>query len=168
MKKKTKIISKYLFTFMLAAFIGWLYEIVTINIMYHQYYDRGVLHLPMCPIYGFGVLFLDAVLHKVKNGFLYFLGSFLTATALELGASYILEYGFGMVLWSYSDWPLNFQSRISLISSCIFGLMAVFYAKLLKPGIEKLFEKLPLKITAGTTFFIALFCTVWELVCIFR
>ena len=79
---KTKTISKLLFTFMLASFIGWLYEIVTVNIMYHQYYDRGVLHLPMCPIYGFGVLFLDAVLHKVKNGFLYFLGSFLIATAL--------------------------------------------------------------------------------------
>ncbi|MBR7088927.1 MAG: putative ABC transporter permease, partial [Lachnospiraceae bacterium] len=99
-----------------------------------------VLHLPMCPIYGFGVLLLVLVLRTVRNPFGIFLGSFLIASGVELAASYILEYGFHRILWSYEGWPLSFQDRISLVSSLIFGVMATVFIKLVKPQIDKLFK----------------------------
>ena len=165
---KIKNFSELLFQFITASFIGWLYEIITVYIMYNTYYDRGVLHLPLCPIYGFGMLMLYTVLRKVKNGLLYFSGSVIITTLLELCVSYIAEYKFGGILWSYEDWPLNFQNRISVISSCIFGLLAVGFVKIIKPGIDSVFGKYPLKYTAGSTLFLAGFCVVWELLIYFK
>ncbi|MBE6853211.1 MAG: ABC transporter permease [Ruminococcus sp.] len=164
---KLKRFSGLLFQFITASFIGWLYEIITIYIMYDTYYDRGVLHLPLCPIYGFGMLMLYAVLRKIKNGVLYFSGSVIITTLLELSVSYIAEYRFGLILWSYDDWPLNFQGRISLISSCIFGFLAVGFVKLIKPKIDSIFEKYPLKYTAGLTLSLAGGFTIWELLNLF-
>ena len=51
-------ITRYIVCFILASLIGWLYEIVMGLIVWGQFVDRGVLHLPLCPIYGFGVLLI--------------------------------------------------------------------------------------------------------------
>ena len=139
-KKAYLFVTEYLLLFALASSIGWLYEMVCVWLLYGYYFDRGVLHLPMCPIYGFGVLLLMFVLRTVKNPFGIFLGSFLIASGVELTASYILEYGFHRILWSYEGWPLSFQDRISLVSSLIFGVMATVFIKLVKPQIDKLFK----------------------------
>lgn len=139
-KKAYLFITEYILLFALASCIGWLYEMVCVWLLYGYYFDRGVLHLPMCPIYGFGVLLLMFVLRTVKNSFGIFLGSFLIASGVELTASYILEYGFHRILWSYEGWPLSFQDRISLVSSLIFGVMATVFIKLVKPQIDKLFK----------------------------
>ena len=139
-KKAYLFVTEYLLLFALASCIGWLYEMVCVWLLYGYYFDRGVLHLPMCPIYGCGVLLLRLVLREVKNPFGIFLGSFLIASGVELAASYILEYGFHKILWSYEGWPLSFQDRISLVSSLIFGVMATVFIKLVKPPIDKLFK----------------------------
>ncbi|MBR7090247.1 MAG: putative ABC transporter permease, partial [Lachnospiraceae bacterium] len=88
-KKAYLFITEYILLFALASCIGWLYEMICVWILYGYYFDRGVLHLPMCPIYGFGVLLLMLVLREVKNPFGIFLGSFLIASGVELAASYI-------------------------------------------------------------------------------
>ena len=38
--------------------MGWLYEVACVYVMFGIYVDRGVLHLPACPIYGFGMLLM--------------------------------------------------------------------------------------------------------------
>lgn len=135
-------IEKMLLVFMISAFSGWLYEIITMYVMWGIYADRGVLYLPMCPIYGFGMLLLYVVFHKVKNPILIFLGSGFITTSFELISSYILEYVFHKVLWTYATWPLNFQGRISLVSSIIFGLLSLYVFKLVIPLVDKLYEKI--------------------------
>ena len=134
-------ITKLYLMFIASAFIGWLYEVILTTAVLGKYVDRGMLHLPFCPIYGFGILLLYLCLRKIKKGYIIFLASGVITTVLELAASYILEYGFDMVLWSYRGWPLNFQNRISLISSVIFGLMAVFAFKVIVPLNNKLYNK---------------------------
>ena len=91
MKKAFSAITEYLLLFMLAAFLGWLYEIGCVYVMFHHYQDRGVLHLPMCPIYGFGILLLLGIFRERKNIFLLFFGSALIATAIELAACELLR-----------------------------------------------------------------------------
>jgi len=163
---KFKKITEQLLLFMSASFIGWLYEIITVYIMYHTYYDRGVLHLPVCPVYGFGMLLFSFALKNVKNPALFFLGSAAISTVLELLVSYVAQYGFGWILWSYNDWPLNFQGRISLISSCIFGLLAVVFVKFLKPLICKLFENRRSRYTCSITWLVAVICFIREMLLI--
>jgi len=156
-------ITKYFLMFILSSFIGWAYEIICEFILYGYYFDRGVLHLPACPIYGFGMLMLYPVFRKVKNPLAVFAGSALITTAIELASSLILEYRFHMILWSYEGWPFNYQNRISLVSSCIFGIMALLFIRLIAPLIQKLYEKDRAKYTAAFSAALFSFCLIWEL-----
>lgn len=132
-------ISEFVLLFIISSFVGWLYEISCVYVLYGTYYDRGVLHLPLCPIYGFGVLLLYAIFHKVKNIIVIFVSSVLVTTLIELVTSYIAEIYFHLILWTYEDWPFNFQNRISLISSLIFGLMSIIFFYIIRPFVNKLF-----------------------------
>lgn len=127
--------------FIAAAFGGWVYEEICVYLLYHHIYNRGMLHLTICPIYGFGAWGLYMLLHKVKRSSLYFLLSVVIASAFEYGCSYLLEFLFHKSFWTYEGWPLSIQNRISLISSLIFGLLAVIFAKLLLPALKKAIGK---------------------------
>ena len=59
--------------FVLAALIGWLYEETADYIMMHEFTDRGILWLPVCPIYGFGAWGMYLAARKIKNPLLLFL-----------------------------------------------------------------------------------------------
>ncbi|MBO4610453.1 MAG: putative ABC transporter permease [Lachnospiraceae bacterium] len=162
-KKAYLFVTEYLLFFALASCIGWLYEMVCVWLLYGYYFDRGVLHLPMCPIYGFGILLLMLVLRSVKNPFGIFLGSFLIASGVELVSSYILEYGFHKILWSYEGWPLSFQDRISIVSSIIFGVMATVFIKLVKPPIDKLFRSKYGTVSAVIVTMLFIAAVSWEM-----
>ena len=163
MKKTCYFVTRYLLLFGLASFIGWLYEIGCVWVMFHTYYDRGVLHLPLCPIYGFGILFLILIFRKVKNPFALFLCCVLVTTVIEYCSALLIESILHQSLWTYKGWPLNFQNRISGLSSAIFGLLAVFFIKLIKPPVDKLFEsryRSAAAVVVGVLFVLAV---VWEL-----
>lgn len=149
--------------FIIASFMGWLYEIATVYIIYREYFDRGVLHLPLCPIYGFGMIFVSLVLYKVRNSGLIFLGSAVITTSIELLVSYIAEYKYHWILWTYEGWPLNFQNRIFAVSSIIFGLMAVIFIKFIRPLIDRLCTKVKTVIIVSITVLLYAFCIVWEM-----
>lgn len=156
-------LAEYLLLFMKAAFIGWLYEIICVNIIYGRYIDRGVLHLPFCPIYGFGMLILYVILHKVKNNWIILGASILITTGVELITSYVAQYAYHVILWTYEDWPLNFQGRISAVSSCIFGIMALFVFRIIRPGVRKVFDgRLKMYVAAMTIITFAA-CIIWEI-----
>ena len=127
--------------FIAAAFGGWIYEEICVYLLYHKIYNRGMLHLTMCPIYGFGAWGLYLLLRKVRSTGLYFALSVLIASAFEYGCSYLLEFLFHRSFWTYEGWFLSIQNRISLISSLIFGLLAVIFAKLLLPLLIKAVRK---------------------------
>ena len=156
-------LTKYLLLFMAAAFIGWLYEIICVYITLGYYSDRGVLHLPMCPIYGFGMLILYILFHRFHNAAVLFLGSALVTTAVELAVSYILEWHWHTELWSYREWPLNYQGRICVISSVAFGLLALFFFKVMKPCADRLFSGKAGKIVSVLMLLLLAFCVVWEM-----
>ena len=163
MRKAVSFISEYLLLFGLAAFIGWVYEIACVYVLYREYFDRGVLHLPMCPIYGFGILFLMFIFRKTKNVSIIYFGSTLITTVIELAASYVIEYFMHDTLWDYSDWALDYQGRISLISSTMFGLMAVLFLKLVRPPVRKAFRSKARPFLVAFTLVLACFCVCWEL-----
>lgn len=144
--------------FIIASFVGWVYEIIATYLIYGRYYDRGILHLPLCPIYGFGALGLAVLFRNVRPGRYIFLGGTIVTAVFELFCAYGLEYFFHLTLWTYEGWPLNFQNRISLISSMIFGILAVIFMKCVKPCVETFCRK-------SSPLWIHILVTVLLLVC---
>lgn len=163
MKKYYYSFAEYVLMFLFASLVGWIYEIICVYIVYGRYYDRGILHLPICPIYGVGVLLLYLMLHKVKSGMVIFAASVIITTVVELVTSYVAEYRFHIIMWTYEGWPLNFQNRISAVSSCIFGAMALFFLKVMQPNIEKIFASKYRNIVSMTVCIILIASVVWEL-----
>lgn len=84
MKKEfSRTVFRYVFEFMLAGFIGWLYEVVTVWIMWGYFSNRGMLHMPIVPIYAVGAFLLLAALREKKEVLFLFL-SFLRSLRLFL------------------------------------------------------------------------------------
>lgn len=125
------------FAFLAASFGGWIYEVICVYLLYHVFYNRGMLHLTLCPIYGFGAWGLYLLLHKIKNSALYFVLSVLIASAFEYACALLLEAVFHRIYWTYEGWPLSVQNRISLVSSLIFGVLALIFAKCIVPPLKK-------------------------------
>ena len=139
-EKKLRDLTKYLLMFLLASFIGWLYEITCVYVVFGKYMDRGVLHIPCCPIYGFGMLILYFLFRKIKNPAAIFFGSVFISTSVEYLTAIVLENKFHKILWTYKNWPLNFQGRICAISSFLFGAMALLFMKLVVPFLDKAYK----------------------------
>ena len=144
MKKDiSRIFFRYVFEFAAAGFAGWLYEVATVWIMYRYFENRGMLHLPIVPIYSVGAFILLALLRKKRHPVFIFFFAMVVTTVFELGASYLLEFIFHEQFWTYSNWYFSILDRSSLISSAIFGILAVAYFYFLHPLSGKLSEKLP-------------------------
>ncbi len=126
-------INRYILVFYVSSHLGWLYETIYTSIQWEEFAERGFLQLPLCPIYGFGAVVLLGLFVRIKNVLILFLAGTLVTTLIELSASYILEYVFHMELWTYSHWKYNFQGRIALGSSILFGVLTVLLIKLIAP-----------------------------------
>lgn len=135
--KKISLAMSYVIEFTVCALCGWLYEEGLELAVNHAYADRGVLHLPLLPIYGFGGLLLVLLFRKHNHPLFVFLVSTAVTTVLELAASYPLEHILGYLPWWYGEWPFNFQGRISLFSSLIFGALALVLVNAVHPLCRK-------------------------------
>lgn len=141
-----KILPTYIIpVFIISSFIGWLYETIITSIQCNHFADRGFLHLPLCPIYGIGALVILLLFSRIKNSFTVFCAGTLVTTIVELIASYLLEYTLHIRLWSYAGWPLQFEERISLLSSLLFGLLSILLVKIIYPATQKHMQKISVK-----------------------
>ena len=145
----------YVLYFFFYSVLGWLYEVFLEVVVYRWgFTNRGVLLGPYCPVYGVGALvFLlcfsrlmakrePAWLRRVKP-VLVFLGCMITATAIELVTSYILESLTGAWPWqTYRDYAINFQGRIALSPSIRFGLGGLLFLYVLQPLFQRLVHSL--------------------------
>ena len=142
-----------LWFFLIYAFLGWCLEVAYQAVEHGVFINRGFLGGPYCPIYGVGaMLFLLCFGRLMKKKepkwlvyvkpFIIFLGCMTVATAIELSATYILEYTKGSWPWqTYSEYKYNFQARIALNTSVRFGLGGVFFMYAVQPFFDWLLSK---------------------------
>lgn len=132
--------------FLCYALFGWIYESIWCCAIYHGrgFINRGFLFGPWLPIYGIGFFIILGIftLLKVKKPILVFIFGTIIATAAELIASYILDATLGHHLWSYEGYFMNFDSRIALVPSLMFGLLITVAMCLIHPAIMKLQNKI--------------------------
>ncbi|MBR1816440.1 MAG: putative ABC transporter permease [Lachnospiraceae bacterium] len=153
--------------FVAAAFVGWIYEETCMYILYGHFSDRGILHLPICPIYGFGLWLLYPILHKIKNVPLLVILAGAISGIFEYISSLILEKCFNLKLWTYRGWLLSINDRVSMISCLIFGIMAAVFIKVLLPLISRISKRISEKIFfASAVLILAIIIADFIIVCI--
>mgnify|MGYP000009411016 FL=1 len=128
--------------FLFYSFGGWVVEVIFHAVALGKVINRGFLNGPVCPVYGFGVLSVFALLntiqsggHQMSEGMIFVFG-FVLATAVELIAGWLLDVCFHTRWWDYSDKPLNFHGYICLEFSLIWGLAIVMVVKVFQKYVE--------------------------------
>ena len=120
--------------FFIYGFVGWLMEFISFGITSGHFANRGFLHLPILPIYGFGGVVVTMIFSK--NQRYVFIKSALIFTVLEYITSYILEKIFKLRWWDYSNNPLNINGRVCLLNCLIFGLGGYIIVKFISPSLN--------------------------------
>jgi len=165
--KKLKI---YFFSFLLYCFIGWIYEVILEFTYGHGFVNRGFLHGPYLPVYGFGALlilftirpFSKRKIHINKlliTPIITFFLIFLLTSVVEYCAGIILDIFFNKTLWDYSDEPFNINGIVCLTASLKFATGGTVFLYLLQPLFEKLINKL--SNILSNVLFVVLFLTIF-------
>ncbi|MGH4117805.1 putative ABC transporter permease [Clostridium sp.] len=139
----------YVFTlfnyFIIYSFMGWCLETIYSTINKKEFVNRGFLHGPFCPIYGFGCLSIIVFLKPIEtNYFFLFLGSVLLTSVIEYITGYFLETAFNSTWWDYSDKRFNLHGRICLSFSLIWGFISIFILKVIHPYIVYIVNLIPI------------------------
>ena len=144
-----------MFCFILCGIIGWVYETAYILIMFGNMTDRGILFishisnfpiiwgLPFILMYGIGgALLIWCFKPLAKKPVLLFFICMISMTIFEYLTSYVYELIWNQVLWDYSNNFMNFQGRICLVTSIMWGVLGLVSVKLLGPLFHRLYIKI--------------------------
>lgn len=130
--------------FILFSFIGWVSEVIYVGVTSaHKFVNRGFLHGPLCPVYGFGgvvILTLPADLYKTWIPL--FFASMILCTVVEYFVSWLMEKLFHARWWDYSNRKIQLNGRICLLNSVLFGFLGVAVIHFVYPIMIKLLNDL--------------------------
>lgn len=129
------------------SFIGWFCESIYCSVPAGHPINRGFLTGPFCPVYGFGGLLVVGALMPLRDHiFLLFVVSALLTSALEYGTGVALEKLFHAKYWDYSQNRFNFQGRVCLQNSLLFGVMSVIGVRWIQPALQELIGRIPSRV----------------------
>ena len=130
--------------FFLYSFLGWVWESGFVSLLEHRWVNRGFVHGPVLPIYGFGALaILLFALPAAHSPLLTFLMGMLGATLLEYVTGYLMERIFHRRYWDYSMYRWNLNGYICLSASLCWGAFSLILVRLVHPVVSGLVQKLP-------------------------
>lgn len=131
------------------CFLGYFVEVIYCSIGERHFVNRGFLHGPWLPIYGFGGMFIHIFLIRFKSygilgGIAIFLLSGISTSIIEYIGSVALERLFSIKLWDYSTYKYNINGRVCLKNSTFFALMGLAVVYLIGPKISELIYSIPI------------------------
>ncbi len=128
--------------FIFFSVFGWVCEVAFVGIFSeHKFVNRGMLHGPLCPIYGFGgcvILLLPKVI--LSSWVPLFFCSMILCTVLEYFVSWLLEKIFHTQWWDYSKNKFNLNGRICLLNSILFGVLGLLVVHFIQPYVLKVLD----------------------------
>ena len=132
--------------FLVYAVIGWITEVIYQAISKGIVVNRGFLNGPICPIYGFGSLFVILLVKALgldhssfTTDVQVFLLGMLLSTMLELVGGYALLKIFHARWWDYTSKPFNYHGYICLEFSIIWGFGILVVVRRIQPFVEVVF-----------------------------
>lgn len=149
---------QWLFFFYFYSFCGWCFESVNVSIRTHKWVNRGFMRGPFLPLYGSGATMMYVVSMPFQDNLLltYFAGC-IGATVLEYVTSVVMDALFDVRYWDYSYKKIQFQGRICLSSTIVWGFLTIWMTRLVHKPIERMMLAIPHKVLGYVTFFVTIY-----------
>lgn len=129
------------------SIIGWLWEVGMHAVQTGEFVNRGVMHGPWLPIYGWGAAMTLVLLNRVRpHPFVMFFSTTALCGTLEYVTSWYLERANGVRWWDYSGYFLNINGRVCAEGLLLFGIGCTATVYLLGPVLDNLFARIPYKV----------------------
>ncbi len=153
------------FVIIIISFCGWILETTLMYILYGEFFDRGFLSLPICPIYGLTILLIYFLIGTANHGgiilkklpanglrvLVYFILSALIAALGELFTGFFFEAFKKVELWDYSHLALSIGRYISIEVSCLWGAL-ITIVMLMFEGVIEHMKQIPKEIVKRINF----------------
>lgn len=124
--------------FCIYAVLGWVFEMIYCAALDGGFERRGFFYGPYLPIFGFGaIILLKLIAPYCKTAVSLFLVSIVGCTVLEYFTSIVIESVFHVQLWDYSQNLWNYQGRICIVNSLLFGIMALAVMYIMHPVVSR-------------------------------
>ncbi len=138
------------------SFLGWCMESTYCSIMEKHLINRGFLHLPLCPIYGVGVLIMvNFFTPFTGNPLLFYVMATVVMSAWEYFVGWLLEVTTHMKYWDYSHRRFNLKGRICLGNCLWWGVASYFVIYWIHPATIRLLGMLPVSARQITAYVLA-------------
>ena len=131
-----------IFYFLVYSFLGWIMDTTCRTLEAHAFTIGSFFPVPLCPVYGFGVL-LVIFLHSlfpsiplVLQGVIYGI----VLAALEYATGILVLAYFHRRLWTYAGGFLNLDGFTNFSHALTWGVLAVLLVEYLQPALEHLFK----------------------------
>ena len=152
-------ISSLILIFFLLSFVGWLWEVLLHLVSDGIFVNRGVLHGPWLPIYGFGSILILTLLYRFRSKpYLLFFMSVILCGVVEYSTSYYLEVTNGMKWWDYTGYFLNINGRVCAEGLLVFGIGSIFVVYFVAPLLDNYIKKIK---TEYVIYFCIILCSIY-------
>ncbi len=144
---------KLFFVFIIGSIFGCYYEMI-LNLVVHLFCNHeifwetrsGVLYGPLSVIYGFGaVTMVYLFARKELKWWQIVIFGGLAGGIVELAMGLLQEIFTGTTSWNYSDQFLNIAGKTSPQVMLAWGVICLFFVRIVYPFCSNLIEKIPVK-----------------------
>lgn len=131
-------VTSILVCFFFMCFFGWIWEVSLSMISYGKFVNRGVLHGPWIPIYGFGCVLILLLLKRFRmRPKVEFSMAVLLCGCIEYFTGFFLELTHnGQKWWDYTGYFLNLDGRICAEGLLVFGVGGMAFVYVIAPLID--------------------------------
>ncbi len=135
-------ISSLMVLFFVICFIGWIYEVSIHLVRDGVFVNRGTMHGPWLPIYGWGGLLILTLLYNFRtNPKKQFFATIVLCGIVEYFTSFALDVMYNEKWWDYSGYFINLNGRICLEGLLIFGLGGLAISYIIAPMLDNALRK---------------------------
>lgn len=129
--------------FSIYSFLGWICEVIYCSIPAKKFINRGFLKGPVCPVYGFGAVFVIYIMMglNITSPLVIFIFGGVIASIIEFLAAILLESVFHTRLWNYSNRKFNIKGRVCLLNSTLFSILSLVLMEFIHPLISSFISR---------------------------
>ena len=128
-----------LWYFWIYSFLGYLLERAFAAVTHAEHQGRRCfLLLPLCPVYGLGMLAVLALPPDWTEGGWLVISGGLAATAVEYAVHWAYETTLGIRFWDYANVPGNLRGRVCLPFTLAWGILTAAAVWWIQPWVERL------------------------------